>query len=117
MGAPDLTFGKGGRVDVERTADNEAAVPVLLPDGRISLVLRVIDQATNGVGRVVTRYLSDGTPDPSFPPLRAGGIVDGGAQVQTAAAALLSPSACEFVVAGERGTGANDHAWVERIRQ
>lgn len=63
-GELDPTFGNGGRVVTDLGGDDSAAGMAIQPDGRIVVAGQRVAGSTGGF--VVSRYLPDGSLDPSF---------------------------------------------------
>ena len=103
-GELDPTFGEGGRVVTDLGGDDSAAGMAIQPDGRIVVVGQRV--AGGGGGFVVSRYLTDGSLDPSFG--EDGSVTTDIGQIDGANAVVLQGDG-RIVVAGfAQSPGADD---------
>jgi uncharacterized delta-60 repeat protein len=106
-GTLDTTFGTGGKVTTAIGTSNEVNAMALQPDGKIIVAGIAYLPPTYAASFAVTRYLNDGTLDPSF---GSGGTATTSfaKTLASANAIALQPDGKIIVVGSNGDTGAKD---------
>jgi uncharacterized delta-60 repeat protein len=112
-GAPDPTFGQGGKAQIADTAINAAYTMALQPDGKILVAGAVAVAGATDVRAAVYRLDRNGSPDAGFDD--DGTLHIASANGEAADALAIQPDH-KIIVAGASGSGSNTNTVLYRLQ-